>query len=35
MTRIKTWTLTDVRGDVWLDNFAVGNDMARCRRPHD
>ena len=35
MTRIKTWTLTDVRGDVWLDNFAVGNDALRLPTPHD
>ncbi len=35
MTRFKTWTLTDVRGDVWLDNFAVGNDALRLPTPHD
>ena len=35
MTRFKTWTLTDVRGDVWLDSFAVGNDTLRLPTPHD
>jgi hypothetical protein len=35
MTRFKTWTLTDVRGDVWLDGFAVGNDSLRLPTPHD
>ena len=30
MTRYKTWTLTDVRGDVWLDSFGepVAADLA-------
>ena len=35
MTRTRTWTLTDVRGDVWLDSFAVGNDTLRLPTPHD
>lgn len=35
MIRSKTWTLTDVRGDVWLDNFAVGTDSLRLPGPHD
>jgi hypothetical protein len=35
MTRYKTWTLTDVRGDVWLDSFAVGNDSLRLPTAHD
>jgi hypothetical protein len=35
MTRYKTWTLTDVRGDVWLDSFAAGNDSLRLPTPHD
>jgi hypothetical protein len=35
MTRSKTWTLTDVRGDVWLDSFAVGHDTLRLPTPHD
>jgi hypothetical protein len=35
VTRFKTWTLTDVAGDVWLDSFAVGNDSLRLATPHD
>jgi hypothetical protein len=35
MMRFKTWTLTDVRSDVWLDSFAVGNDSLRLHTPHD
>jgi hypothetical protein len=35
MTRTRTWTLTDVAGDVWLDSFAVGNDSLRLATPHD
>jgi hypothetical protein len=35
MTRYKTWTLTDVVNDVWLDSFAVGNDSLRLATPHD
>jgi hypothetical protein len=35
MRRYKTWTLTDVRGDVWLDSFAAGNDTLRLPTPHD
>src|SRR3954469_18236716 len=35
MTRYKSWTLTDVRGDVWLDSFAAGNDSLRLPTPHD
>ena len=35
MTRYKTWTLTDVLNDVWLDSFAVGNDSLRLPTPHD
>jgi hypothetical protein len=35
MTRTKTWTLTDVRGDVWLDGFAAGNDSLRLPTAHD
>src|SRR5262245_41415732 len=34
MTRFKTWTLTDVRGDIWVDSFAVGNDCLHLG-PHD
>ncbi len=35
MTRYKTWVLTDVADDVWLDSFAVGNDSLRLPTPHD
>jgi hypothetical protein len=35
MTRHKTWTLTDIANDVWLDSFAVGNDSLRLATPHD
>ncbi len=35
MMRFKSWTLTDVVGDLWLDSFAVGNDSLRLPTPHD
>jgi hypothetical protein len=35
MTRHKAWTLTDVRGDVWLDSFAASNDSLHLPTPHD
>ena len=35
MTRFKSWTLTDVRGDVWLDGFSVGNDALRLPTAFD
>jgi hypothetical protein len=35
MTRTKTWTLTDVASDVWLDSFAVSNETLRLGTPHD
>ncbi len=35
MTRIKSWTLTDVHGDIWLDGFAVGNETLRLPTAHD
>ena len=35
MPRHKTWTLTDVADDVWLDSFAVTNDSLRLATPHD
>jgi hypothetical protein len=35
MTRFRTWTLTDVRGDVWLDSFAASNDSLHLPAPHD
>jgi hypothetical protein len=35
MTRYKSWVLTDVAGDVWLDSFGVGNAELRLGTPHD
>jgi hypothetical protein len=35
MTRTRSWTLTDVAGDVWLDSFAAGNDSLRLPTPFD
>jgi hypothetical protein len=35
MTRYKTWALTDVQGDVWIDSFAASNDTLRLPTPHD
>jgi len=35
MMRYKTWTLTDVVNDVWLDTFSVGNDNLRWPTPHE
>ena len=35
MIRYKSWTLTDVASDVWLDSFAVGSDTLRLPTPHD
>ena len=35
MTRCKTWTLTDVHGDVLLDSFAAGSDTLHLPTPHD
>src|SRR5262249_3636224 len=35
VTRFKSWILTDVLNDVWLDSFAVGNDSLRVATPHD
>ncbi len=35
MTRCKTWPLTDVANEVWLDSFAVANDGLRLATPHD
>jgi len=34
MTRFKSWTLTDVRGDVWLDSFAVDPSSLHLPTPH-
>src|SRR6202451_3472582 len=35
VNRYKSWTLTDVRADVWLDSLAVGNDRLHLPTPHD
>jgi hypothetical protein len=35
VTRFKSWTLTEVANDVWLDSFTVGNDNLRLPTPHD
>jgi len=35
MTRYKSWILTDVTNDIWLDSFAVSNDSLRLPTPHD
>ncbi len=35
MTRYKSWILTDVANDIWLDSFAVGNDSLRLATSHD
>ena len=34
MTRYKSWILTDVLGDVWVDSFAVANDTLRLPTTH-
>lgn len=34
MTRTKSWTLTDVANDIWLDNLAVGNGTVPIATPH-
>jgi hypothetical protein len=35
VTRFKSWALTDVGNDVWIDSFAVGNDSLRLATPAD
>jgi hypothetical protein len=35
MTRYKSWILTDVASDVWLDSFAVSNENLRLATPYD
>ena len=35
MTRYKSWILTDVINDVWLDSFGVSNENLRLATPHD
>ncbi|MCI0458965.1 MAG: aldose 1-epimerase family protein [Gemmataceae bacterium] len=34
MTRFKSWILTDVAADLWVDSFGVGNDSLRLATPH-
>ena len=33
MTRARQWVLTDVIGDVWLDQFGVSNETLRLATP--
>jgi hypothetical protein len=35
VTRYKSWTLTDVANDVWLDSFSVANETLRLPTPND
>jgi hypothetical protein len=35
MTRFKSWIITDVSGDVWLDSLSVSNENLRLATPHD
>jgi Domain of unknown function (DUF4432) len=35
MKRYRTWTLTDIVNDVWLDNFSTGSDHLQLGPPHD
>jgi hypothetical protein len=35
VTRTKSWTLTDVAGDLWIDSFSADNDALRLATPHD
>src|SRR5580704_12958248 len=34
MSRVKSWVLTDVANDIWLDSFGVANDVVRLPTPH-
>ncbi|MCC6419097.1 MAG: aldose 1-epimerase family protein [Gemmataceae bacterium] len=34
MTRYKSWILTDVAADLWVDSFGLGNDSLRLPTPH-
>jgi Domain of unknown function (DUF4432) len=34
MACFKSWILTDVQNDVWIDSFSVGNDNLRLPMPH-
>ena len=35
MNRYKSWIITDVSSDVWLDSFAVSNENLRLATSHD
>lgn len=35
MTRMKSWTLTDVKSDLWIDSFSIGPESLRLPGPHD
>jgi len=35
MTRYRTWVLTDVHGDIWVDSFAAGPAGLHLPTPHD
>jgi len=35
MTRYRSWILTDVVNDLWLDSLAISNDGLRLATPHD
>src|SRR4029077_97817 len=35
MKRYKSWILTDVASDVWLDSFVTGNDRLHLGTPHE
>jgi hypothetical protein len=34
MKRYRTWTLTDIVNDVWLENFSTGSDRLDLGTPH-
>src|SRR5579862_4539648 len=34
MTRFQSWILTDLVRDLWLDSFAVANDILNLQTPH-
>ena len=35
MKRYRTWTLTDIVNDVWLENFSTGSDRLQLGPAHD
>jgi hypothetical protein len=35
MTRYRSWVLTDIANDVWLDSFGISNVELRLPTPHD